>query len=256
MFIGSTAIKHHCPDFRAPKDIDIISPNGFSEKRNVGGMLIETHWDSPMEYFYNFNYASTFPSLSALLTLKMSHVNWDIEWNKHMSDIRFMQENGALVLQPLYHGLVERWIPIHGKKRVNTNMSNEQFFSDAVKRKYDHDWLHEQVAYDKEPAYKSIQIDVSSPHCSEELFQCQDALVQFNCYVEEVIVTAIERFNLTKKSTRSERMVAVSKAQKKLITTMSSGWFALYCIEYARFLSRKRHQIDAHLKLILEKLHD
>jgi hypothetical protein len=253
LIIGSVAMRHHFTDARAPVDIDVIV-DGSSLKKKVGGLLVETFWDEPMRLIKDESGNDTFISASNLLTLKMSHAGWDVNWRKTMFDIAFLQRRGCVVSVPLYEKLVKMWSVIHGKKQVNTNMTDREFFSDAVVRKYDHDWLHEQTAIGPVPAYLSIQVKHGSPHCDKNKWEETPDDVRFNCVIEETLVTAIERFNLDLTSTKSQKLIAISVAFKKLCTTMSSGWFSMYCIQNGIRMSTESPRILAHLNSTLGKL--
>ena len=92
IIIGSTAIKFWYPDFkREPKDLDLILyegeeiPKEFLEKYNK----IETLSNPILLQFCKNNLFQISPYLNPdiLYTLKMSHMFWDINWEKHMFDI-------------------------------------------------------------------------------------------------------------------------------------------------------------------------
>src|SRR6185503_5540192 len=89
--------------------------------------------------------------LNELTTIKLSHAFWDLRngsWEKHMHDLEILQNNGGIVLGWLYNLLYQVWEERYGKKRLNLNMTSEDFFGkDAVKRIYDHDSIHVTVAY-------------------------------------------------------------------------------------------------------------
>ena len=37
------------------------------------------------------------------------------------------------------------------------NVENDNFFKGNIKRKFDHDWLHEQIAFNKRPMNEKIR---------------------------------------------------------------------------------------------------
>jgi len=96
LVIGSSAIKHWYPDFnREPKDVDVISDKrGSSEwitTKNNSDMTfshkrIEFLDDPGITKYQSKGYLR--PDL--ILTLKCSHIFWDINWDKHMFDIQFL----------------------------------------------------------------------------------------------------------------------------------------------------------------------
>jgi len=253
IIIGSVAAKHWFPNFyRTPNDIDFI--HTIKKTLILDEMKVESMCDPVMDYLKSINKNDTFLDVDLLLTLKMSHANWDIHWSKTMADIAWFQRQGVVSNDTVYHELVKLWEPIHGKKQVKMNVSNKEFFTPAVKRKYDHDWLHEQVKFGTVPMYQRILVQSDKPLCSEEKFDNLDWSEKLDCFFEEVLVIAIERFNLTKTSKKHERLIAINKAAKQLITTMTSGWFTCYMITHHYELTNHRDILLGHLDYVLEKL--
>ncbi|WP_230677601.1 hypothetical protein, partial [Streptococcus pneumoniae] len=71
----------------------------------------------------------TFCDLSTLLTLKLSHSGWDINWVKTVKDISFLKSWGAVVNEELYGKLVQYWETVHkDKTRINFNKPVREFF--------------------------------------------------------------------------------------------------------------------------------
>ena len=85
VIIGSNAIKFHFPLFnRDPNDLDYaVDVENVKRDKNT-------------EYLYNpiiFKYIENdqiYVTPSQILTLKMSHISWDVNFKKHMSDIQFL----------------------------------------------------------------------------------------------------------------------------------------------------------------------
>jgi hypothetical protein len=196
-----------------------------------------------------------FADPNVLLTLKISHAHWNIHHEKTLFDIRFLQGKGAVVLEALYRELVKAWIKIHGKNSVPVNKPMDEFFDDAVPRAYNHEWLHEQVAFTGRPIHERIRPDLTNVFCSKELWDTLTYDEQCLCMLEEMLVTAIERLNLTTHSLKSDKLRAVKLAHTKLCTTMASGWFARFAIEnHFELLINRRDQWLTHLNSILQRL--
>lgn len=229
LIFGSRAAKHWFPDFREPKkDLDLIRPG----KHQVIGDC-EFHWVPAFQYILDNNKDGAYVDPDFLYTIKVSHAAWDIHWDKTMKDILFFQSKGCKLKKKLYQALVKEWEQVHGKKKVNLNKSNSYFFTDAVKRKYDHDTLHNLLAFYDEPLHTKIRSDLSKAMPSEELFNKLSPEDQLKCALEEIYVVATERYldNYPLK-------LAKIKAVKNLVTSMTKGWFSLYLIQnFAKILA-------------------
>jgi hypothetical protein len=166
-----------------------------------------------------------------LLTLKSSHFGWDIHWQKTANDILFLKRKGFKMNHELYKHLVKGWMRVHGKKWASLKNKNaDEFFADAVTRKYVHDDIHEAVAVYSEPLYTRIQENKESVKCLKEKFDLLTHEDKILLVKEEVWVTALERYIIPSKFTHGNKL-AYSKSLKKLTTTMSSGWFKEFIID-------------------------
>lgn len=233
LITGSVALKHWCSDFnRKPVDVDFLSPiNVVSSKPSVFG--IESHWYPIAEEIVKRNRDSTFVDLDMLYTIKVSHAAWDVKWKKTMFDINYMQQRGAkIVHEDIFESLLKHWSTVHGAKRVNLKMQNEQFFADAVCRKHDHDALHRLVANGNDPMHVLIRPDMESPWCDFQLWDRLSYEAKIKTAAEEICVIAIERY-LTDIKT-SSILLACSQAYRNLILTMTTGWFNRFLIENER----------------------
>lgn len=225
LIIGSTAARHWFDDARAPLDLDVLTP---LEIHAPG--VIDAQWHGAAEFLISRNEDETFADPDILLTLKVSHAHWDIKWEKTMYDIHFLQRHGCVLNMEVYHELFKVWTAIHGKKRVNMNKSMDEFFQDAVKREYDHEYLHELVAFYDRPIHEVLRPDHGTAWCSEEKFNALTHEDQVRCVLEEIMATAIERSALKDGDVTSKKRVAMSKAHKQLATSMTTGWFARFLI--------------------------
>jgi hypothetical protein len=229
LIIGSTAAYHWFPDRRPPKDIDILTPAkiiGCEAKVCV----VDSSWHEIADEIITLNKDPVFADPDILYTLKVSHAHWDIHWDKTLFDVHDMGMRGCQLNLPLYHKLVKLWETVHGQKRVNLNQSVETFWDDAVVRVHDHEALHEAVKFHARPMHERIRPDLSNTWCSEALFLALNPDERAECVLEEMMVTAIERFHLTAASSRREVMLAMHRGHKLLCTSMTKGWFARYLI--------------------------
>lgn len=247
-------MRHWFPDARQPKDIDILSPAKIVG--NHGDVcVVEATWHPLAERVIAASENKVFADPSVLLTLKMSHAHWDIHHAKTLYDITFLRQRGASVLEGLYAELVKMWTTVHGKNLVTVDKPMAEFFRDAVPRAYDHEWLHEQLAFHDRPLHERIRKDMSNVRCDRALFEALSWDDQCKCALEEILVTAVERRNLTAQSLQSEKLSAVHLAHRKLCTTMATGWFARFNIEHNHhLLIERKHQWLTHLNSRLKNL--
>lgn len=218
LIFGSCAMKHWYPDSRIPNDFEVISP--------------ENYWVNSFQYILDNNINGQYVDPDFLYTIKVSHAAWDIHWDKTMHDVVFLKEKGCILDEILYNMLYQEWEVLHGKKNVKLNVKNEDFFTDKITRKYDHDWLHEQLCFYDRPLHEKIRYDLTSPICSEKLFANLSYDDKIKCALEEVYVIGTERFVLNGKSYNEAKY----KTLKLLITSMTSGWFNRFIIENFKIL--------------------
>lgn len=235
LIIGSAAAYHWFPDFRKPKDIDILTQAEIKTS-NSQLCFVDAQWHEVAEELIRCSTDPVFADPDLLFTIKVSHAHWDVKWNKTVFDIEFLRRKDARLNYRLYNMLIPVWERIHGKKHVNMAQSMDTFFKDAVKREYDHEYLHELVAFYDRPLHERLRTDHSTAWCSQELFDNMSDDDQCKTALEEMMATAIERSRLTEQSKQSEKLMAMSKAHFKLCTSMTKGWFA-------RFLILNRHKL-------------
>lgn len=254
LIIGSVAMNHWYDDYREPQDIDLLTPIRFiGSKSDI--CVIETQWHSFAQEIIDQNEHPIFADPDLLFTLKVSHAEWDIKWNKTMADIEFMKRKGCQLKEDLYVRLVEHWKIIHGKKRVNLKQPVDIFFQDYVQREYDHEDLHRLVAFNGTPMHEQLRPDNTSVWCDKEKFFALDYEIQCEVALEEILVTAIERKKLTSVSRNSEIMAAIHHAYHKLVTSMTTGWFAKFLIlNRFELLKERREKWEHHLKTTLLNL--
>lgn len=243
MLIGSRAMKHWFPDFREPKDTD-----HFSSVPIDGA---ETFWHPAFPVQWDQKAAVASPNL--LYTIKVSHAPWDLHgtWNKHMHDILFLQSQkkrfpGIEFDRESYDILFSVWKEKHGKKRVNLNKTKDDFFGDAVVRKYDHDSLHDSVAYDDAPMYTRILKDGSDVLVDNNKFWSMSHEDKIKTIREEVYATALERWVIPSDYTVSPR-AAYARAMKKSITSLFKNEWALFIVlNYSELYKPDMNYVQHH----------
>lgn len=234
VLIGSAAAHFWYPTYRKPHDLDyleegIVEPylksntNPREEYYPVEGEGLKYIYD--YAYFEGPRYIAT---QSQLYALKMSHCFWNINWAKTMSDIAFFQNEGVYFNEDLFNMLYETWEKIHGNKRAKLKgVSNEEFFTSTVNRKFRHDDLHERLAYSARPMYERCKPNLDEAYISKKMFNNMDWEDRIKMAREEIWVTALERF-LIPSNFKEPVAAAYWKACKLLLTSMTKGFFATF----------------------------
>jgi hypothetical protein len=205
---GSKLIKKYFSDFREPNDTDWVTNDKSKLKPSKIGKE---------EYYYIPFSPNREMTADEIYTVKVSHAIYDIHWKKTMSDIRFLQIKGCKILPDLLKDLRLHWESVHGlQKRVDFEVEPGNFFEDRVRRKVNHDELHQMI--NQTPTYlKMIQNGVNpNPTKYHKLTEDEKREVLF----EESFVIAIERF-----SKANDRM-AYHIAQQSLVTRLHPVWLA------------------------------
>ena len=244
LIYGSTAIKHWFPDYiKEPKDLDIISNEDITKSADI---KTEVYWTSAFEYLVN-NTDANYVDPDLLYTIKVSHLAWDINWEKHVRDMHFLQLKGCKLNKEFYNLLVADWKIIHGKKQFSFDKKHEELFKDNVNRKYNHDDLHEIFKFNDTPLYKTILVNPDKALCSEDKFNKLSDELKLQLMLEEIAVVAYERYVIPR---RIPVKHALNRALKDLITRMTKGWFNLHLIQNSSKLIFINEQ---YLNLIKEK---
>lgn len=239
ILIGSRAANYWWPKSvfdRDDSDWDFMS--FYSMRNAIRTPRQEYHYEPEFtifaEKFLRYGYRSNqlgclVADPDLLYTLKVSHSFWDVHWQKTITHIRCMKKLGCAIIPELYDILYATWERVHGKKQVNLNVPNEQFFTHYVKRQVDHDALHELFKTGDVPKYKTLKKDPSKAMISRELFFAQPYEEQLNTVREEMCVLGAERYLMTGLTTSPG--VAVRSALKLLVTSASKGWFPLFIVD-------------------------
>jgi len=233
LIIGSVAASHYFPNFRQPKDIDVLTPAQLTTSdRSICN--IESQWHDLAEEIIDSSANKIFADVDILYTLKLSHSYWDIHWSKTIYDIVSFKQNmvcAGTPRQDLHDRLVVMWSKIHGAKKVNMNQNVDVFFNKHVDRIHDHEVVHELVAFNGRPMHEKIRLDLTNTWVDKDLFFSLSHQHQLDVALEEMIVVAIERGKLDVNKPKFAVSSALSKAHKLLITSMTKGWFAQFLVE-------------------------
>lgn len=171
-----------------------------------------------------------------LSIIKRSHLWRNLSFQKHIThyhkymtlwtrerysieDEQILQERIALTMKEFPQG------------HPSLKKSVDDFFDDYVTKKYNHDYLHELVAYHDKPLYTQLQRDSTMAWCEKDLWDKLSVDDKIKCVAEETQVIAIERFLVPKDWNYPVRHAYI-KALDKVCTTLCSGWFRDWAIDY------------------------
>lgn len=243
--IGSQRLKELFPESeRDPKDCDYLVQEKLKEYPSLGAFRTEYHIIPPLwNYLINNNFTEV--NKDILLTLKVSHIFWDIFWAKHMYDILFLKSKGAEIVFPLFYELYDHWNEVHSKNvRSDLKMTKADFFDNAMK-KYDHDSLH--YLLNPEPIFTKILKDGQEVDVSEEKFNKLPFEDKLDLVREEVMVMAFERFQT------QDYRIAYSKMLKKFIISHAPLWEVFFILDNHKFLYKPTFDYFKFLHSKLEK---
>jgi hypothetical protein len=240
ILIGSKAILYWFPDFpRVPKDIDYAIDDDESKK----GFELKSHPEK-VEYLHNpvlFKYnKGDICTPDNLYTIKMSHLFWDINWQKHEWDATWLRERGCQLNYPLFWKLYKFHNELHGNnKRSDLKMSASKFFDNALKCEYSHDWLH--TLLKPVPTFNKVLKDGAEVEVDEDKFQALTELEKEALVREEVYIMAFERWpNIHFRH-------AYGRMLKKFILSHAPVWEAIWILENYKRLCRAEYNFIEYL---------
>lgn len=217
LIIGSTAIKHYYPDFkREPKDIDVAV---FEQKLResikeylVNPIILKYQDDGYLE-----------PNL--LLSLKISHLFWDINWDKHLYDAQFLLSKGCKYNLDLILELRSFWDYFLPKiRRSDLEMNKEYFFTNGVNETTEqHDYLHTLLA--DTPAYTKLLKEGCEVELDESKWHNLSFDEKHDVVFEETGVMAFERYKTT------DYRIAFKRQLKQCIIKHFPFYISLWAIE-------------------------
>ena len=246
VLIGSTAIDKLFPGElgREPKDEDYIVSTDEEVIVGLGSDVFSHHtldtwlggWDRTA-------------TLDELYTIKLSHSYWELKngsWNKHIFDMRWLKRKGATLLEPLHATLYKVWEEIHGSKKTNLAMEKGDFFKDAVTRIYDHDSIHDSVAYGEVALYNKILKDGSTVDIDNKKLWGLDHDELILLFREEVNATALERIVIPS-GYRCSPGFAYRWALRRTITSLTKGKSAQFILENFERFAKPDNYLKRHL---------
>ena len=259
VLVGGEAARVWFEDFRLPKDRDFF---GIKEDVELlypskDGIRVESFYHP---YLEGWDW-SPVATADELYTIKVSHAFWANRWPKHIQDIAYFQSKGCILIPELFDLLYLIWVEHYGEKRAKLRAGTkpEEFFTNTVQRKYDHDSLHASIAYYDEPLFNAILRDGEAVAVDRAKFDALSFDDKCRLVREEVYATALER-KVIPSDYAEHPLRAYRWALEKTVTSFSKGWFPMWIVEniHAGGLLKpdvdyvKVHNDNAHRLILLE----
>lgn len=245
LVIGSQAMKMLGVGNRTPKDFDVFS--------DAPGPQEDAFWHESFRDWIGEG-RSRWATLNELYTIKVSHVQWDLEngtWNKHVYDIVQLKRAGAVLDLELHKLLYKVWEQEHGVKVMDLAQDKRAFFDDAVRRTYDHDSLHDSVAYGEFPIYTEVLKDGAEVDMDMKKLKALPLERFVDLIKEEIFVTALERI-VVPRNYRVSPKAAYWWAFRRTATSLTKGWTARTIMDNAELFLEPgsdyvaRHKAKSH----------
>ncbi len=187
ILIGSCALKEMYPDFpREPKDVDFA----VDKERKASMKDIEYLYNPILCYWIGDGDING----DELLTLKVSHLFWDRDWNKHLFDCQFLLGKGHVIIEELLNKLITFWEDYLPKiRRSNLALTKEDFFNNAVNEDtHQHDHLH--TLLNPVPMYTKLLKEGSEVELNNTKWFSLSFEEKKSVVFEETAVMAYERY--------------------------------------------------------------
>jgi hypothetical protein len=214
---------------------DRIESHSYSELNNEAVCKLYTSEKNTL----NINGAECYVlEPQGLALMKRSHLWRAYHFEKHITMYHKYLSRYALWDDPQWVALLDERTKLTKKAYPQRNpdltQTNKDFFDDAVSnRHYDHDWLHEQVAYYERPLFERLKKPEGADKawCERDLWELLSSDDKNKCVAEEAHVIAVERFMIPN-NWKFPHKLAYYKAVNKICTTLCSGWFREHSIDH------------------------
>lgn len=240
LLIGSRALAIIDPSFNCfpDADWDVISPY------EITGCEWHDPWLLNNIYLYEYTsqdivelpcgeYAYSVNGIGLSL-IKRSHLHRNIGFDKHITMYHKYLKQYEVMWTPADREFLKERIRAtevrFPQQGPNLNQMKDGFFDDAVVKKYDHDYLHELVAYNDSPMYTRMLRGDGTVFCRKEVWDTFSYEEKLQTAAEETTVIAIERFMIPKEWDFNTH-IAYNRSLKKVCTTLCKGWFRDFAID-------------------------
>jgi hypothetical protein len=264
IIVGSKALKFHFPKLkREVKDIDIIgysddvntlcdllSPTEIKKGKhtvllknitnktdtfNTNNVEVLLADDSvSLRRYMHYDDVSLFASPEVLFSLKKSHINFPIKFEKHIEDYSFLYNHfdGVDFLYDITEINFKETEDRFGKlKTPSLNKTVKEFFGQSkgyVESYFIHDDIHRVMAHYDKPLYEMMRVDKNLAKCEKDMWNLFTFEDKCKCVLEEAYVISLERKIIPMlfgggRGYTSEG--ALDWALMRVCTTLCSGWF-------------------------------
>lgn len=199
--VGSVALKNHGISSRGnsySSDIDLVTI-GTPQYTNSSPKV--DYLDNPE--LYNIllprcrpieGTVLLLPDINALYLLKLSHMNQNINWVKHLKDIQNLQPYLCPITEEdkiLFNKLYDFWVKFYPLKPIKLNKEPEKFFNMVTPKQ--HELHHEHFKLGSKPIYTKFLKENHEVMIDMDKFLSLVQEEQFNSVWEESMVIAYER---------------------------------------------------------------
>lgn len=245
MIIGSCALEKFGLNRRKPKDFDMF----LTLQSEAEGLTGVDYQIIPEDVYKLIPTEDGYATPDAIYTIKCSHFGWDIKWSKTKSDIIWLESKGCKIIPHLYDKLVEHWKSVNGNKDfLSLNKRKEDFFTDEVTYTYDHDYLHELIAYPQPPVYTLCLKDGEEVLVDKNKFDSLDFEQQVKMFREEIATITAERW-LTNPFWRGKISwyEAWFHSLRKTILTLTKNWAQDFLVLNLKHFVKPEYKQFEHL---------
>lgn len=240
MISGSQALRYHGIDLGPVNDLDVI----VYKESQLNNYNNPDYFILPKKIYDSLYNKTGYIYPEDILTIKMSHLSWDIKWEKTLRHINLLVNMGYSHNPELYKLLKAHWEQVHGNKDfLSLGADKDEFFNDFVTYEYDHDYLHELVAYPERPVYEMCLKENEEVLIDKTKFLNLDFNTQVKMFREEITVIAIERWlvNPTNKG-KISWYSAYLLSLKKTITRLTKNWASDFIIHNIRHFRKPEYK--------------
>lgn len=241
VLVGTYGIQSYCEKHGTPHkyfsrgtDYDILV--GDHVEKHVDERIDFIHSTSILEYLHDNNLVvDHVADLNVAYTLKLSHIYYmnGVQFRKHVSDLMMLRGMGAQVIEDLYTIAHNDWNQKYGANKVSLNKKSRDFFTGKVDRFFEHDSIHEMLAYYDEPMFRKILVDGEEVLTSKVKFDNLTYKDKLITVWEEANVLTLERSIIpaATKPEESTLYTLYAKQLELLVTRYTTGWFPRFIAE-------------------------
>lgn len=253
--VGGQALKYLYPDYRETSDWDVWISDDPEAAELIGFTDYSILPDEVIDLISRENGENVFVNKDTLYTIKLSHLGWDIFFEKHKRDVLFLEQQGAKIILDLYEALVSYWKKEHGNKDfLSLYKDKTEFFNDHVDYIYDHDYLHELIAYPHKPVYTKCLVSGEDVAIDKEAFDKMSFQDQVKMFREEICVIAAERWLIPEKVCgKVSWQLAYKYSVRKTITQLTKNWATGFLVQNLKEFITPNYEEFEHLLLSIEE---